>query len=91
MTGEHTRPKPSLFDIIFLIWALVVPIGFSGRLINSDGDLARHLRLGELMLSHHELLRTDVFSHTAAGKPFLACEWGSEVAYAAAERLQHLP
>jgi len=87
MTGEHTRPKPSLFDIIFLIWALVVPIGFSSRLINSDGDLARHLRLGELMLSHHAPLRTDVFSHTAAGKPFLAFEWGSEVAYATAERL----
>ena len=87
MTGERERPKPSLFDIVFLIWALVVPIGFSGRLINSDGDLARHLRLGELMLDRHGILRTDVFSHTAAGKPFLAFEWGSEVAYAAAERL----
>ncbi len=87
MTGGRARPRPSLFDIIFLIWAVVVPIGFSGRLINSDGDLARHLRLGELMLSRHALLRTDVFSHTAAGKPFLAFEWGSEVAYAAAERL----
>jgi len=82
-----SRPKPSLFDIVFLIWALVVPIGFSGRLINSDGDLARHLRLGQLMLSRHGMLREDVFSHTAAGKPFLAFEWGSEVVYAAAERL----
>jgi hypothetical protein len=87
MTGTRTRPRPSLFDIVFLIWAVVVPIGFSGRLVNSDGDLARHLRLGELMLSRHALVRTDVFSHTAAGKPFLAFEWGSEVAYAAAERL----
>ena len=83
----RSKPKPSLFDIIFLIWAVVVPVGFSGRLINSDGDLARHLRLGELMLQQHGLLRTDVFSHTAAGKPFLAFEWGSEVFYAAAERL----
>lgn len=87
MPGERARPKPSLFDIIFVIWAVVVPIGFSSRLLNSDGDLARHLRLGELMLSRHGLLRTDVFSYTAAGKPFLAFEWGSEVAYAAAERL----
>jgi len=82
----RSRPKPSLFDIVFLIWALVVPIGFSGRLINSDGDLARHLRLGELMLDQRALLRQDVFSHTAAGKPFLAFEWGSEVVYGAAER-----
>ncbi|HZE76299.1 MAG TPA: hypothetical protein VE091_13370 [Gemmatimonadales bacterium] len=83
----RSPPRPSLFDIVFLIWAVVVPIGFSGRLINSDGDLARHLRLGELMLHQHGLLRTDVFSHTAAGKPFLAFEWGSEVVYAAAERV----
>lgn len=82
-----SRPKPSLFDIVFLIWALVVPIGFSGRLINSDGDLARHLRLGRLMFGQGGLLRQDVFSHTAAGKPFLAFEWGSEVVYAAAERI----
>jgi hypothetical protein len=87
MTAARTRPKPSLFDIVFLIWALVVPIGFSARLINSDGDLARHLRLGRLMLDRHGILSTDVFSHTAAGKPFLAFEWGSEVAYATAERL----
>jgi hypothetical protein len=87
MTGDRQRPKPSLFDIIFVIWAVVIPVGFSGRLLSSDGDLARHLRLGELMLSQHAILRTDVFSFTAGGKPFLAFEWGSEVAYAAAERL----
>ena len=84
---QRTTAKPSLFDIVFLIWALVIPIGFSGRLINSDGDLARHLRLGELMIEQRGLLRQDVFSHTAAGKPFLAFEWGSEVVYAAAEKL----
>jgi hypothetical protein len=85
--ARQSRPRPSLFDIVFLIWALVVPIGFSGRLINSDGDLARHLRLGQLMFSQHGMLSHDVFSHTAAGKPFLAFEWGSEVIYAAAERM----
>lgn len=87
MNPERPRPKPSLFDIIFGIWAIVIPVGFSGRLLSSDGDLARHLRLGELMLSRHAILRTDVFSFTAAGKPFLAFEWGSEAVYAAAERL----
>src|SRR6266496_5458077 len=39
------------------------------------------------MLDQQALLRQDVFSHTAAGKPFLAFEWGSEVVYAAAERV----
>ena len=47
------RARPSLFDIIFIIWALVVPIGFGYRLVNSDGDMARHIRLGEVILDQH--------------------------------------
>ncbi len=73
-----------LLDIIFVIWAVVVPVGFGYRLLNSDGDLARHLRLGELMLDHHALLRQDVFSFTMAGRPFLPFEYGSELIYAGA-------
>jgi hypothetical protein len=81
-----TRLRPSLLDIIFVIWAVVVPVGFGFRLLNSDGDLARHLRLGELMLERGRLLRRDVFSFTRAGEPFLAFEYGSELIYAAAYR-----
>ena len=82
--------RPSLLDIIFVIWAVVVPVGFGHRLLNSDGDLARHLRLGELMLDRHGLLRTDVFSFTRAGEPFVAFEYGSELLYAGAYRLAGL-
>jgi len=64
-----------------------VPVGFGSRLLNSDGDLARHLRLGELMLEQHGLLRQDVFSFTKAGQPFVAFEYGSELVYATAYRL----
>jgi hypothetical protein len=83
---NSSRPRPSLFDIIFIIWALAVPIGFGNRLLSSDGDLARHLRLGEAMLARGDFLRVDDFSHTAGGKPFLAFEWLSEVTYAAVHR-----
>jgi hypothetical protein len=76
--------RPSLYDIIFVIWAVVVPVGFGYRLLNSDGDLARHLRLGELMLAQHALVREDTFSFTKAGQPFLAFEYGSELLYASA-------
>ena len=65
-------------------------MGFGYRLLNSDGDLARHLRLGEIMLDQHGLLRTDVFSFTKAGQPFLAFEYGSELLYAGAYRLAGL-
>lgn len=84
------RPRPSLFDIIFVIWAVVVPIGFGSRLLNSDGDLARHLRVGEVMLDRRALLREDLFSHTMAGRPFVAFEWGSEAIYAAVYRVAGL-
>jgi hypothetical protein len=85
-----SRVRPSLFDIIFTIWALVVPIGFGYRLVNSDGDMARHIRLGEVILDQGALPRTDLFSHTMGGKPFIAFEWGSEVLYALAYRIAGL-
>jgi hypothetical protein len=87
--GRHGI-RPSLFDIIFVIWAVVVPVGFGSRLLNSDGDLARHLRLGELMLERRALLREDVFSFTKAGQQFLPFEYGSEVVYATAHRIAGL-
>jgi hypothetical protein len=80
------RVSLSLFDIIFVIWVAVIPVGFGSRLINSDGDMARHIRLGEAILDLGALPRTDFFSHTMGGRPFIAFEWGSEVAFALAYR-----
>ena len=80
------RIRPSLLDIIFVIWVIVIPVGFASRLINSDGDMARHIRLGEAILDQGGLPRADFFSHTMAGRPFIAFEWGSEVLYALAYR-----
>jgi hypothetical protein len=85
------RAKPSLFDIIFIIWVVVIPVGFGSRLINSDGDTARHLRLGETILQQGHLPHTDTFSFTMAGKPFIAFEWGSEAVFALAYRAAGLP
>ncbi len=90
MSDRRPGVRPSLYDIIFIIWAVVVPVGFGSRLLNSDGDLARHIRLGELMLDRHGLLHQDVFSFTKAGQPFLAFEYGSELLYASAYRLAGL-
>jgi hypothetical protein len=90
MTATRPGVRPSLYDIVFIIWAVVAPVGFGSRLINSDGDLARHLRLGEIMLARHGLLHQDVFSFTRGGQPFLAFEYGSELLYALAYRLAGL-
>ncbi len=83
-------PQPSLPDFVFLALALIVPLARGGPLINSDGDLARHLRVGEYILQHG-LLHQDVFSFTKAGEAFVGYEWLSEVAYALVYRLGGLP
>ena len=83
-------PGPSLPDLSFLVLALFVPLLNGMPLLNSDGDLGRHLRLGEHMLTHG-LLRQDYFSYTKLGEPFVGHEWLSEVAFALAWRLGGMP
>lgn len=83
-------PHPSLPDLVFLGLALLVPLGLGKQLLNSDGDLGRHLRVGEYMLTHG-LLQKDLFSFTKLGEPFVGYEWLSEVAFASVYRLGGLP
>jgi hypothetical protein len=59
------RVRPSLFDIIFVIWVVVIPVGFGSRLINSDGDMARHIRLGEFILDQGALVHSSPSSGAA--------------------------
>lgn len=74
------RLRLSLVDLTFAIWLLVVVIVRPGVLLNSDGDLARHIRMGGHVLSNGPRF-TDVFSFTRFGEPFLAYEWGSQVLF----------
>lgn len=84
------RAVPSVADLLFLFWAFAIALAFNHRLLNSDGDLARHLRLGTWMLEHGRLVTVDRFSHTAYGRPFIAYEWLSEVVLAAVHRVAGL-
>ena len=47
-----------------------------------SGDVYFHWAAGTWMLDHHSVIRHDVFSYTVAGRPWLADEWGFEVALA---------
>jgi hypothetical protein len=82
---------PSIPAVVFIILAAMVPIGLQQPLLNSDGDLARHLRHGRYMLEHGGLIRADPFSYTRPGAPFVGFEYGSQILYALAERLGGLP
>jgi hypothetical protein len=90
--GANTRFQrlaailPSLTDMIFVL-CLAAVARAGAYFVSADGDAARHLTVGENMLSTGRLLREDVFSFTMFGQPFVAYEWLAEVASAASYRV----
>jgi hypothetical protein len=81
---------PSPADVVFILFLLSVALLRGHQAINTDGDLGRHIRVGETILAEGGLFYTDRFSHTMAGQPFVPYEWLSEVLFAAAHRLAGL-
>lgn len=81
-------PSPSGF-LVFL--ALLVALGPGlPRMFGSDGDVGRHVRVGEGILSEREIPTADLLSHTRYGKQWIPKEWLSQVAFAGADRLHGL-
>ena len=68
----------------------MIPLLVHGRVLNADGDLPRHLVVGEHILQHGPRF-ADVFSFTRAGEPFLAYEWLSQVIFHLVHRAGGLP
>jgi len=87
MSNASRSGTPSLPALVFLIWSLAVAFAAGPRLLNADGDTARHLRHGETILSTGHLIRADSFSFTRPGAPFVGFEYGSQVLLAGAHRL----
>ena len=52
-----------------------------------DSDTGWHLTTGERILSTFTLPRTDPYSFTRAGAPWISWEWGSDAVMAAAEKV----
>jgi hypothetical protein len=50
-------------------------------------DLAYHIRAGTIMLNTHHIIRTDSFSFTALGRPWLDQQWGAQIVLALLYRL----
>ena len=82
---------PALPDLTFITIVLFVSLGLHSRLLNSDGDLLRHLRVGETILKRGGLFHVDLFAFTTGGRRFVPYEWLSEVFVAAAFRLGGFP
>jgi len=82
---------PSIPAVVFIVLAVLVPVVLQRPLLNSDGDLARHLAHGRYMLEHGGLIKADPFSFTRPGAPFVGFEYGSQLLYTLAERVGGLP
>jgi hypothetical protein len=76
---------PSLSTALWLAFFLSLTLsGWRTKLISADADPCWHWAQGNWMLEHHEVMRTDVFSHTRTGAPVVGKEWLSQVFYAIA-------
>src|SRR6266545_1982582 len=67
--------------------AVVIPVLVTAGTPLAAVDLAYHLRAGDIMLDTHAILRTDVFTSTAAGRPWLNQQWLAQIVLATAFRL----
>jgi len=66
-----------VFIIVFLFNLLLMPI-----LINGDGDLGRHITIGDVLLDTRSILREDIFSHTMHARELILHEWLSDLIFA---------
>jgi hypothetical protein len=87
MTQKVSRTQklllPRLQDILFIAIFISV-IGFGARTFNIDGDLGRHLTIGEYILQTLSIPREDIFSHSMFGERLTPHEWLSQVILALA-------
>jgi hypothetical protein len=79
---------PAWANIALLVAVLLVPAALgSSKTIFNDGDVSWHIATGQWILDHRAIPRTDPFSFTWAGKPWMPIEWLAEVIYAGGYRL----
>jgi hypothetical protein len=85
-----TAALPSLSDQrarFAMLWVIPVlvagAVSFAPPILN-DADTFWHIAAGRWMIAHRAVPTTDPFSYTFAGRPWVAHEWLSEVAMAAA-------
>jgi len=72
------------------VWAasaVAIPVIVIAGTPLAVNDLAYHLRAGDIMFDTHAILRTDVFSAVAYGKPWLNQQWLAQLVLATAFRL----
>jgi len=72
---------PKLGEILFLAF-FAAAIGFGPQMMNIDGDLGRHITLGNYIISSRNIPTKDIFSFTKYGDPLTPHEWLADVIFA---------
>jgi hypothetical protein len=91
--GEQAKTEVALRerlprDLLFVFLVLGLPLGFaSAPRTFHDGDTSWHVAAGRWIFAHAQIPTTDPFSFTAAGRPWVAMEWLSDLIYAGVFRL----
>ncbi|MFU8774019.1 MAG: hypothetical protein ACNA8H_16570, partial [Anaerolineales bacterium] len=57
------------------------------RIFNNDGDLGRHITIGNYIIDNRTIPTEDIFSHTMAGERLTPHEWLAQVAFALVHRM----
>ena len=70
---------PSVPDLVFCLVAPILAFGAAVRLTQSDGDLAGHIRVGDVILSGHGIPTSSLTSYTVAGVHAPDLAWLAEV------------
>ncbi|MGQ9593865.1 MAG: hypothetical protein ACUVXH_04965 [Anaerolineae bacterium] len=75
-----------------LVWGIVFLALFAmAARVPLSPDMWWHLAAGRAMATSHQVLRTDPFSHTVAGKPWTDVYWLAQLAMYGLHRLGGLP
>ncbi len=61
-----------------------------GRMLNLDGDLPRHLRMGEIILASKKVPQVELFVYPYLNRPYVQHEWLMSVVFYSAQRLAGL-
>ncbi len=71
-----------------VVWAAIFfsVLAMGPRMMNIDGDLGRHITIGNHILVTRSIPTEDVFSHSMAGEALTPHEWLAQVLFALAHR-----
>jgi hypothetical protein len=72
-----SEPRQALLGAVLV---LVAAVGLDAL---SDPDVWWHIKLGDWIISHHQIPAGELFAYTAFGNPLVAHEWLSETIFAA--------